>query len=154
MPVDTKAKHAELVRDRGGPEDPTIRDARKSAARPDSADAFLPDPMAGGGHGPLASDDAEWFAEEYIASATTGEPIMEDARDEVSEEEEGGPFLVLEAEPDYPETLPAPGEGPIERDAAAEASAARDARADIEAGAEITPRRNLRARHLRRPAPF
>jgi hypothetical protein len=151
MPVDTKAKHAELVRDRGGPEDPTIRDARKSAARPDSADAFLPDPMAGGGHGPLASDDAEWFAEEYIASATTGEPIMEDARDEVSEEEEGGPFLVLEAEDD-PELLPAPGEGLIERDEAAEASAARDARADIDPNA--APRRNLRARHLRRPAPF
>jgi hypothetical protein len=132
MPADTKPKHAELVRDRGGPEDPTIREARKAATRPDNGDAFLPDPMAHGRRGPLPADDAEWFAEEFIASATTGEPIAEDARDEVADDEDGGPFLELSTEEDVPDTIPEP-------------SSLDD---------EVASSRNLRSRQLKRPAPM
>jgi hypothetical protein len=43
-------------------------------------------------------DDAESFAEEYIASATGAEAIAETARDEFVMEEVGGPFLDLPAD--------------------------------------------------------
>jgi hypothetical protein len=141
--TDTNPKHAELVRDRGGPEDPTVRDSRKATKRPDSGDAFLPDPIAEGGHGPLPADDAEWFAEEYIASATTGEPIMEDARDEVVDEEDGGPFLELSVEPEeeIPDTIPTPTDADL-------VEASRDV------DRESASRRNPRSRHIKRPSPL
>ncbi|MBX3190811.1 MAG: hypothetical protein KF819_27685 [Labilithrix sp.] len=63
-------------------------------SRPDGGDAFVPDPQ--GGHGPLPSDDAESLAEEFIASATSAEPVEMEARDEVVEEELGGPFVGIE----------------------------------------------------------
>ncbi len=105
MPSDTNPKHAEVLRDIGGPEDPTLREARKNARRSDTGEAFLPDAVADGVHGRLPSDDAEWFAEEFIATATGGESLSESARDEVVDEEEGGPFLEL-AYDDLPDTLP------------------------------------------------
>ncbi len=74
---------------------------RKDPKRPDAADAFVPEPTEGGGK--LPADDAESFAEEFIVSATTAEPVQQEAEDEVVEEEHGGPFLIeseSEAEPD------------------------------------------------------
>lgn len=73
--------------------DPTVREARSSANRPDDGEAFVPERG-----GPLTADDAESFAEEYVASATTGQSIVEDARDEIAEEEVGGPFVEIESE--------------------------------------------------------
>ncbi|MBX3219224.1 MAG: hypothetical protein KF795_01820 [Labilithrix sp.] len=45
---------------------------------------------------PLADADAEALAEEFIGSATNAESVREDAEDEVVDEEEGGPFIVLD----------------------------------------------------------
>lgn len=61
-------------------------------ARPDDANAFLPEPSTGL-H--ARSSDAEHFGEEFVASALTGESCNEDARDEVLEDEEGGGFHIL-----------------------------------------------------------
>lgn len=66
--------------------------------RPDDGQAFLPDPTLTNRHNALADTDVESFAEEFIASATAGEPVEMDAQDEVVEEEWGGPFLELDAE--------------------------------------------------------
>jgi hypothetical protein len=60
---------------------------------PDDGDAFVAD--VGRGHGRL-SPDAEDFAEEFMVSATSGEDVFEDARDEFVCEELGGPFLEIE----------------------------------------------------------
>ena len=76
-----------------------VREARAAARRPDDAEAFLPDPGTTGSHIALGGTDGESFAEEFIASATAGEPVEMDAQDEVVEEEWGGPFLELDAEP-------------------------------------------------------
>jgi hypothetical protein len=85
---------------------PPPRGIRYALERPDGGAAFLPDRFAGG---PLLESDAESVAEEFIASATMGESVGEDARDEVVDEENGGPFLELEdAEPDTPEVVPEP----------------------------------------------
>lgn len=53
--------------------------------RPDDGEAFVPD--VGMLHIALADDDAESFGEEFIVSATSGEFVGEDARDEVIAEE-------------------------------------------------------------------
>ncbi len=58
--------------------------------RRDSADAFLPDPASGTY---IAADDAESMAEEFIASATSAAFVLEDARNEISSDEIGGPFV-------------------------------------------------------------
>jgi hypothetical protein len=86
-----------------------VRDARAAAHRPDGGEAFLPDPTTKDRHNALADTDGESFAEEFIASATAGEPVEMEAQDEVVEEEWGGPFLELDAETsDSPDTLPEP----------------------------------------------
>ena len=82
-----------------------VRDARAAAHRPDDAEAFLPDPRTSGSHIALGGTDAESFAEEFIASATAGEPVEMDAQDEVVEEEWGGPFLELDADSGDPDEL-------------------------------------------------
>ena len=64
---------------------------KRPPVRRDDADAFLPDPAEGN---KLSADDAESFAEEFIASATTAEPVQQEAEDEVVDEEQGGPFLI------------------------------------------------------------
>lgn len=51
----------------------------------DDGDAFIPDYRRGPIH--LTDDEADAFAEEYIASATSGEEIAEDARNELIPEE-------------------------------------------------------------------
>lgn len=93
MPDDIKHRPAttELTR-----EDPTVRARRQAMNRPDDGEAFLPDPTRRGAH--ITANDAESFGEEFVASATTGEPMHMDAADEVVEEEEGGPFLELDAD--------------------------------------------------------
>jgi hypothetical protein len=89
-----------------------VREARANAHRPDDGAAFLPDATdatSTGQHNPLGGTDGESFAEEFIASATGGEPVEMDAQDEVVEEEWGGPFLELEAEEgDASEVIPEP----------------------------------------------
>jgi hypothetical protein len=79
-------------------DDPTVRTRRHAMNRPDDGEAFLPDPTRRGAH--ITAMDAESFGEEFVASATGGEPLHMDALDEVVEEEEGGPFLELDAEAD------------------------------------------------------
>ncbi len=87
-----------------------VRDARAAAHRPDDGEAFLPDPSATGSHIALGGTDGESFAEEFIASATAGEPVEMDAQDEVIEEEWGGPFLDVDTEPPEPPEPAAPGD--------------------------------------------
>lgn len=70
--------------------------ARSSSTRIDSGFAFLPEPESGT-HSPRTAD-AEFFGEEYVASALTGESINEDVRDEVLEDEEGGFHVIGEDE--------------------------------------------------------
>ena len=93
MPDDIKPRPAttELTKD-----DPTVRARRKAMNRPDDGEAFLPDPTRRGAH--ITANDAESFGEEFVASATAGEPLHMDAADEVVDEEEGGPFLELDSE--------------------------------------------------------
>jgi hypothetical protein len=74
------------------------REARAAARRTDDGNAFLPDPLADGRSKPAGGTDSDFFAEEFLASATTGEPTNMDASDEVVEEEWGGPFLEVEAQ--------------------------------------------------------
>jgi hypothetical protein len=59
--------------------------------RPDDAEAFLHDPGSGPARAP--DDLAESLAEEYVASALSGEEVAFDDRDETAPEEIGGPFL-------------------------------------------------------------
>lgn len=68
--------------------------------RPDDGNAFLPDTT--GTHERLRAADAESDAEEFVASALTGEDIREDTRDEVVDDEEGGPFIVLDEDAKLP----------------------------------------------------
>lgn len=133
-------KHAERIRERGGPEDPTVRDARHAVKRSDDGEAFLPDPIAENEHAPLPADDAEWFAEEFIASATGGETVAEDARDEITEDEDGGPFLELDAEAEASEDVGDEGE--------LEVPTAREPK-ELE-----PPPENLRSRHIPKRTPF
>ncbi len=86
-----------------------VREARASARRPDDGTAFLPDPTDRARHTVASMGDGESFGEEFLASATAGEPVEMDAQDEVVEEEWGGPFLELDAEPnDGNEAIPEP----------------------------------------------
>jgi hypothetical protein len=89
-----------------------VREARAAAHRSDNGEAFLPDPTATEQHGALTKTDVEFFAEEFIASATAGEQVEMEAGDEVVEEEWGGPFLELDAlEGDDTEAIPEPPRG-------------------------------------------
>lgn len=78
------------------------------SSRQDDGNAFLPD-YARDGSGPRlrgskTGNDADFFAEELLTSATTAEPVYEDASDEVVDEEEGGPFLLLDDEARLPKS--------------------------------------------------
>jgi hypothetical protein len=83
--------------------DPTIRALRKQSRRKDDADAFVLDPIESGMR--IKVDDAESVAEEFIATATTGESVEMDAQDEVIDEEDGGPFVEIESEVELAEAL-------------------------------------------------
>lgn len=82
--------------------------AARSHTRRDDADAFLPDPAVSRGtffsrdtpsrdrpsRRQLAvAADVEADAEEFIASATSAYSVVEEARNELSMDEIGGPFL-------------------------------------------------------------
>lgn len=62
----------------------------RRSSRRDLGDAFLPDPSSGD---ELPESDSEWLAAEMIAGATSGESAFEDARNELSIEEFGGPYV-------------------------------------------------------------
>jgi hypothetical protein len=109
MPDDIKPKPAttELTKLPQLPNDPTVRARRQAMNRPDDGEAFLPDPTRRGAH--ITAMDAESFGEEFVASATGGEPLQQEALDEVVEEEEGGPFLELDADGESPDSMEASG---------------------------------------------
>jgi hypothetical protein len=67
-----------------------MRSARRRPFRRDGGDAFLPDPTGGS---LIRIADAESVAEEFIASATSADYLLEDARNELSMDEIGGPFV-------------------------------------------------------------
>jgi hypothetical protein len=71
---------------------PKKKIVKRRSIRKDSGDAFLPDP-ASGVFIPSRADDAEAFAEEFIAGATSADFVLEDARNELSMDEVGGPFV-------------------------------------------------------------
>lgn len=72
------------------------KQARSSSTRTDSGFAFLPEPTMGIRSAKTA--DAEFFGEEFVASALTGESVNEDIRDEVLADEEGGFHVIGEEE--------------------------------------------------------
>ena len=128
MPADTKdTKPKSAERRAEGPLDPTVRAARQAARRPDDGQAFLPDPTVWPDrHEPLTEDAAEAFGEEFIAAATGGgEDVATDALDEVAEDEDGGPFIVLSTDEDIPSERDLPT-----LDSAAEEAAEGESRAE------------------------
>lgn len=99
---DTKPKGAERLP--RGPIDPTLRAAHR-AHRADDGEAFLPDPYAGTTRPrePLTEGASEAFGEEFIEGATTGgADVSFEANDEIADDEDGGPFLVLDTDEDVP----------------------------------------------------
>jgi hypothetical protein len=59
----------------------------KRRPRFDDADAFVDD--VGVSHAPVADNEAEAFGEEFVATATSGEFVGEEARNEVANDELG-----------------------------------------------------------------
>ena len=72
-----------------------MRAWKRRPFRRDGGDAFLPDPASGTF---ITILDAESAAEEFIASATSADSVVEDARNELSIDEIGGPFVAEEDE--------------------------------------------------------
>src|SRR5262245_26012375 len=71
----------------------------KRQERLDPGNAFLPDPSGGPA---VAPDDlAEVLAENFVASATTGEEQGEVAHEQVVDEELGGPFVQSSAAEEF-----------------------------------------------------
>jgi len=72
----------------------------RSAARSDDADAFIPEPEQGK---PARTDDdlAEALAEGFVASATAGENVEDEALEAFVPEEIGGPFIESGAEREF-----------------------------------------------------
>ncbi len=67
-----------------------MRSVKRRPFRRDSGDAFLPDPASGTF---ISVPDAESAAEEFIASVTSADYVLEEARNELSMDELGGPFI-------------------------------------------------------------
>lgn len=63
------------------------------STRRDVGDAFIPDPASG----VFIADEAESFAEEFIAGVTSADSAYEEARNELSVDELGGPYLTEDA---------------------------------------------------------
>ncbi|HEY8078727.1 MAG TPA: hypothetical protein VIF62_31565 [Labilithrix sp.] len=77
------------------------RRLRRHIAPLDAGEAFLHDFR--GGFVPIEDGDVEAFGEEFIAAATSNEPIGELARDELYADELGGVAVDSDAdEPDLP----------------------------------------------------
>jgi hypothetical protein len=69
-----------------------MRGIKRRPFRRDGGDAFLPDPGGGVLIGAIGAD-AESAAEEFIAAVTSADYVLEDARNELSMDEIGGPFV-------------------------------------------------------------
>jgi hypothetical protein len=83
----------------GDSDSPGFRPDPEHLARQDKADAFIPDPGEGPAH---TSDDlAEVLAENYLASATSGEDTSDEVLDQVVSEEIGGPFIETTGEDEF-----------------------------------------------------
>jgi hypothetical protein len=67
-----------------------MRVSKRRPFRRDGGDAFLPDPASGTF---IRVPEAESVAEEFIASVTSAGFVLEDARNELSVDEIGGPFV-------------------------------------------------------------
>jgi len=67
-----------------------MRSVKRRPLRRDGGDAFLPDPASGTF---ISYPDAESAAEEFIASVTSADFVNEEARNELSMDEIGGPFV-------------------------------------------------------------
>jgi hypothetical protein len=100
--------------------------------RRDAGDAFFPDPA--GGRAVAPDELAEELAEEFLASATSGEGQGEEAHERFVDEEVGGPFITTRPKEEfshgyddsnYPgaerESFPTPG--PVASDSAQEEDA-------------------------------
>jgi hypothetical protein len=94
--------------------------------RPDSGDAFLPDP--GDGPARVRDDLAEDLAEEFLKSATSAEETFPDTLEAQVPEEEGGPFVITRGKDEFAkgvdesnprgakaEAFPRPNAGPQRR---------------------------------------
>jgi hypothetical protein len=92
---------------------PRKRLARKHR-RHDDGTAFLPDPRDGFSH--VHDDLADVLAEEYLLAATSAEEMTEDVRDEVTDEERGGPFLEVAAGREFAEGTDAANPEDAERE--------------------------------------
>lgn len=67
--------------------------------RRDSGDAFFPDPGTGRAHTRDAL--AEELAEGFLISATSGEESLQEARDNETTDETGGPFVTTTARQEF-----------------------------------------------------
>ncbi len=90
------------------------RDDKETRRRMDDGEAFLPDPRDGG---PTRTRDdlAEMMAEEYLASASSGEEQGQERRDRVVAEELGGPFIQSTAEEEMVDDVD--GNNPVDAEA-------------------------------------
>ena len=88
-----------------------VRSARDGAlsarVRSDDGDAFLPDPYAHGksGHVRSAEPYGESLAEDFVASATSGEEVTVELRDALNADEVGGPFVETQAQEEFAITV-------------------------------------------------
>jgi hypothetical protein len=73
-------------------------EARRRAARPDDAHAFVRDPAD---HKTPSDDLAEALGEDYVASATSGEEVTPDVFDGIVSEEDGGPFVNVSGDGEF-----------------------------------------------------
>lgn len=81
--------------------------SRHARGRSDDGDAFLPDPYGWGlsGHMRLAEPMSESLAEDFVASATSGEEVTPELRDALNTDEVGGPFVETQAQEEFAITI-------------------------------------------------
>lgn len=73
-----------------------LRTNKRRPFRRDAGDAFLPDPASGtfiSAASTLNDDEPESMAGEFIASITSADCVVEEARNELSMDEIGGPYI-------------------------------------------------------------
>ncbi|WP_394837238.1 hypothetical protein LVJ94_10060 [Pendulispora rubella] len=78
-----------------------------SRERTDGGEAFIPDPYGRGqsGHTRAAEPMAESLAEDFLASATSGEEVTQELRDALNADEVGGPFVETQAQEEFAVTV-------------------------------------------------
>jgi hypothetical protein len=88
-------------RNAGGwlPDEEPVPPPVRSSGRSDSGDAFFPDPEGGPARAP--DDLAETLAEDFLASATTGNDVDDEVMNQVVPEEIGGPFIETTASEEF-----------------------------------------------------